>query len=48
MRYKWLEGKYLDKLILDRYLRQEFLHNAHGWCSCIIFGDFGQLPPVMD
>ena len=19
-----------------------------GWCSCIIFGDFGQLPPVMD
>ena len=36
---------------LDRRLRQVFPHKACeilGGCSCILFGDFGQLPPVMD
>ena len=36
---------------VDRRLRQAFPHNAHevlGSCSCLLFGDFGQLPPVMD
>ena len=36
---------------VDRHLRQAFPHNTHevlGSCSCLLFGDFGQLPPVMD
>lgn len=36
---------------VDRRLRQIFPHRAQevlGGCSCILFGDFGQLPPVMD
>ena len=36
---------------VDRCLRQAFPHNTHevlGSCSCLLFGDFGQLPPVMD
>ena len=35
---------------LDRRLRQVFPHNSCeilGGCSCILFGDFGQLLPVM-
>lgn len=36
---------------LDKRLRQAFPSNAEevlGGCSCILLGDFGQLPPVMD
>ncbi len=36
---------------VDRRLRQIFPHRAQevfGGCSCLLFGDFGQLPPVMD
>ena len=36
---------------VDRRLRQAFPHNVHhvfGGCSLMLFGDFGQLPPVMD
>ena len=36
---------------IDRRLRQTFPHHADcllGGCSLIMFGDFGQLPPVMD
>ena len=36
---------------IDRRLRQIFPHHSHqvlGGCSCLLFGDFGQLPPVMD
>ena len=35
----------------DQRLRQVFPHQANvllGGCSCLLFGDFGQLPPVMD
>ena len=36
---------------IDRRLRQSFPHHAQevfGGCSLLLFGDFGQLPPVMD
>ena len=36
---------------VDRRLRQAFPNRAQqvfGGCSCLLFGDFGQLPPVMD
>ena len=36
---------------IDKRLRQIFPHKVHellGGCSCILFGDFGQLPPMMD
>ena len=36
---------------VDRRLRQIFLQHSCevlGGCSCLLFGDFGQLPPVMD
>ena len=36
---------------VDKDLRQVFPHRADqllGGCSCLLFGDFGQLPPVMD
>lgn len=36
---------------IDRRLRQAFPHRAQevfGGCSVLLFGDFGQLPPVMD
>ena len=36
---------------VDRRLRQAFPHHSQevfGGCSCLLFRDFGQLPPVMD
>lgn len=37
--------------MIDRRLRQAFPRNSQvvfGGCSSLLFGDFGQLPPVMD
>ena len=35
--------------LVDRCLRQIFPQRTQeGGCLCILFGDFGQLPPVMD
>lgn len=36
---------------VDRRLRQVFPQHSNeplGGCSCLLFDDFGQLPPVMD
>ena len=36
---------------VDKQLCQVFPHHSDqvlGGCSCLLFGDFGQLPPVMD
>ena len=36
---------------VDKRLHQVFPHRSDqvlGGCSCLLFGDFGQLPPVMD
>ena len=36
---------------VDKRLRQAFPHSSDqvlGGCSCLLFGDFGQLPPVFD
>lgn len=36
---------------VDQRLRQVFPHQANvvlGGCLCLLFGDFGELPPVMD
>lgn len=36
---------------VDTRLRQVFLQQSNqslGGCSCLLFGDFGQLPPVMN
>ena len=36
---------------VDKRLSQVFPHRADqllGGCFCLLFGDFGQLPPVMD
>ena len=36
---------------VDKCLQQAFPHHADemlGGCSCLFFGDFGQLHPVMD
>ncbi len=36
---------------VDKRLRQVFCHRADqlfGGCSCLLFGNFGQLPTVMD
>ena len=36
---------------VDQRLHQAFPHQSHqvlGGCSCLLFGDFGQLPQVMD
>ena len=33
---------------VDRRLLQAFPQEVFGGCSCLLFGDFGQLPPVMD
>ena len=36
---------------IDKCLHQVFLHHAEelfGGCSCLLFGGFGQLLPVMD
>ena len=36
---------------VDRRLRQEFPNHSDqslGGCSCLLIGNFGQLPPVID
>lgn len=43
---QWLEGGQIDSRV-----RKVFPHRTNkplGGCSCLLFDDFGQLPPVMD
>ena len=50
MKCQWLEERKIFGQI-DSRLRQVFPHRADqllGRCSCLLFGVFGQLPPVMD